>query len=1383
MVRANHRNCLNFRSEFKELIYPILVQNGHGGRFVDVDGNTYVDLAMGFGASFFGHEPEFVVEAVRRELTEGQGMLIGPCTPHAEEVARLVAELTGVERVAFYNTGTQAVMLALRLARAATGRTKVAVFTGAFHGIYDGTLVRPDYLADGPEAAPGVPGVTEGSVRDVLIVDYGDPAALDVLRPHAHELAAVLVEPVQSRNPDLQPRRFLHALREFASAAGAALIFDETITGFRLHPGGAQALFGVPADIVTFGKVAGGGMPIGIVAGRAFYLDGVDGGVWSYGDDSFPPNDERRTFLGGTFCEHPLAMVAAAAALRHVRDHSPALQDGVNRRMTDLVARLDALFAAEQVPITTEHCGSMLRLVVPRDLELIWYHLLDEGVYTWEGRTLFLSTAHTDADVDHVVEAFARGIAELRSGGFLPERPGGPDQLALTDEQRQMWFAATAGQAAVDSVLVRLRGELDSDALVRAFHRLVNRHEALRTGLSGDGEHQLVYPAVTVDVPVLDWSDVPDADARLVEWARERTAEPFDLARPPLLRAWLIRRGGDDHELVLLGHHLVVDGWSWTVLVEEFAALYAGRTLPAAPRFRDFLRRRAAVLDGPHGVAAREHWRRVLADPPAPLRLGDSGRGGGRVSTVVDAKLYPRLIEVARARHCTVPMVLFAGLQLLLNQITGRTDLVVGLPTAGQLATGATGLVGNCANVLPIRVTLGDGSIADLLGTVRATVSDAYQHQAVSIAGLVAHQGPGGEPELVPPDLSVVCNVDKSVALSVTGLRVDARPGPMGAARAELFVNAVVDEGTLRLDFDAAPTITRSTCETWLRAYTELLAAIADDPDRALARLPRVVERFDPIEDAFGSGQPSDAEHVAPRSDAERRVARVWAELFELPEPSVHTSFFELGGTSLIATRLVSRLARAFQRPVPLRAVFDAPTVAKLAEFLTAEAPVADPASVVVAGDRDHGEFPLSLAQRRLWYLEQLGTGTSYTVFVAVRMHGQLDRGVLTACVREVVRRHAALRTTFREVDGEATQLIAPPDEVAVEVPLTDLSTAEDPAGAVRRELRAELDRPFDIGAGPLLRTRLLRLADDEHVMAVSMHHIVSDGWSLDVLLREVLVLYEAFGNGQPSPLPKLPVQYPDFAVWQQDWLNSEEFVRQLDYWRERLAGLAPLELPIDRPRPLTPDFAGRIHRFTLPGSVSDEVRRFSQAEQVSLLTTLLAAFQALLHAVCGQDDIAVGTPSANRNHLETEGLIGFFLNMLVIRTDVGGRPTFRELVGQVRDRVLGADANQAVPFDLLVDELGAVRDAAHSPLFNVMFLLDTSNSRWQAGGLELTRVDYEWHTSKFDLSLLVDDVDGELRCVFEYRTDLFDHDTIELLANRFETFVGKVTANPEARL
>ena len=418
-VLADSRAIVGFRLSIKEMLYPIVGAGADGARLRDLDGNEYVDITMGFGVHLFGHRPPFVTAAVEEQLRRGIEM--GPRPALAGEVAALVCELTGMERATFCNSGTEAVMTAVRLARARTGRMKVAIFTGSYHGHSDGTLARAQ--GDGL-SVPLAPGIPPRVAEDVLVLEYGSPRALELLQAHANDLAAVLVEPVQSRHPQLQPREFLHELRAWTQAAGVVLIFDEMVTGFRIHPGGAQAWFGVAADLATYGKIAGGGLPIGIVAGRAPFMDGIDGGLWEYGDASYPRAET--TYFGGTFCQHPLAMASARAVLAHLKERGPSLQAELNERTSHLAAMLNEHFAREEMPLRVAHFGSLFRFDYTGNMDLLFYHLLTKGVYVWEWRNCFLSTAHTDQDVDHIVRAVVESAAEMRAGGFIPDKSGGP---------------------------------------------------------------------------------------------------------------------------------------------------------------------------------------------------------------------------------------------------------------------------------------------------------------------------------------------------------------------------------------------------------------------------------------------------------------------------------------------------------------------------------------------------------------------------------------------------------------------------------------------------------------------------------------------------------------------------------------------------------------------------------------------------------------------------------------------------------------------------------------------------------------------------------------------------------------------------------------------
>lgn len=425
-VLADIRAGGQFPMPFKELFYPIVAKGSQGSRIWDVDDNEYVDLIMGFGVNLFGHNPPFIQTAIQEQLAKG--IQLGPQSEDVGEVAQLIAEMTQKERVAFSNTGTEAVMTAIRVARSQTGRPKIALFSGSYHGHSDGTLavVSPD---NSPHAAPMALGVIPNAIADVLVLDYGNPDSLEIIKSHASELAAVLVEPVQSRRPELQPKAFLHELRQLTQETGIALIFDEMVTGFRIHPGGAQAWFGVEADIAAYGKIVGGGMPIGIIAGKAEYLDRIDGGMWNYGDDSYP--QVETTFFAGTFCKHPLSIAAAKAVLTHLKQEGSALQERLNQRTSDFVGELNSYFIAEGVPIRMANFGSLFGPVSGSNtaaspnagasmaMQLLTYHLFHHGVMI-RGGNGFLSTAHTDEDVKFIVQAVKNSVAQLREGGFLP---------------------------------------------------------------------------------------------------------------------------------------------------------------------------------------------------------------------------------------------------------------------------------------------------------------------------------------------------------------------------------------------------------------------------------------------------------------------------------------------------------------------------------------------------------------------------------------------------------------------------------------------------------------------------------------------------------------------------------------------------------------------------------------------------------------------------------------------------------------------------------------------------------------------------------------------------------------------------------------------------
>jgi amino acid adenylation domain-containing protein len=533
------------------------------------------------------------------------------------------------------------------------------------------------------------------------------------------------------------------------------------------------------------------------------------------------------------------------------------------------------------------------------------------------------------------------------------------------------------------------------------------------------------------------------------------------------------------------------------------------------------------------------------------------------------------------------------------------------------------------------------------------------------------------------------------------------------------------------------------------------------------------------------TARPEARSYVPPRGPIEEMLAGLWAEVLGAERVGVHDDFFDLGGHSLLATQAVSRARVAFGVELPLRALFDRPTVAGFAAVVEAarrggEAFAAPP----LAARPRQGNPPLSFAQQRLWFFDQLVPGsTAYNMPVAVRFAGPLDFSALAGALAEVVRRHESLRTTFREEDGQPVQVIAAPGPFVL--PLADLSglPPEIREEEARRLAGENLLRPFDLARGPLFRPLAVRLSTDGHLLPATMHHIVSDGWSMGVFVREVGALYTAAVAGRPSPLPELPVQYADYAEWQRGWLSGDVLEAEIAWWRDELAGLPPhLELATDRPRPPVQTFRGASRSIDLGDGAA--LASLARTERATPFMTWLAGFQALLGRHAGQDDLAVGTPIAGRTRVELEGLIGFFANTLVLRGDLAGDPGFRELLGRARERVLGAQVHQHLPFEKLVEELETERDLSRTPLFQTMFVHRAGPAEdLEVSGLGVSSLPLTTGTVQFDLLLAVEERGGRAVATLEHNRDLYDAATAGRLLEHLRLLLAAAAADPDLPL
>ncbi|WP_316187407.1 non-ribosomal peptide synthetase [Bradyrhizobium sp. SZCCHNRI2014] len=534
-------------------------------------------------------------------------------------------------------------------------------------------------------------------------------------------------------------------------------------------------------------------------------------------------------------------------------------------------------------------------------------------------------------------------------------------------------------------------------------------------------------------------------------------------------------------------------------------------------------------------------------------------------------------------------------------------------------------------------------------------------------------------------------------------------------------------------------------------------------------------------------GRPEIAEYKPPRTPTEEVLAGLWCEVLKLDRVGVYDNFFELGGHSLVATRMMARVREAFQLELPLRVLFEGPTIAELSERfeeLRRNGTVLAVPGLLVQPRPEL--LPLSFAQERLWILEQLGlAGSAYNITAAVRLEGVIDVTALELAFGEVIRRHEVLRTRFVTVDGTAAQIIGPAGSFCLEQEDLSEFAPTEVVAEMERRVGAEAARHFDLTQDKPIRAVLLRLSGKDHVVLVTMHHIVSDGWSMGVLIREIGALYGAFVQGRPSPLAELSIQYVDYALWQRGWLQGEILERQVSYWKNQLAGApAVVELPTDRQRAAVQSFKGGSFSFALTTELSAELGALARREDATLFMVLLAGFQVVLSRWSGQTDIVVGTPIAGRTHRKTEELIGFFVNTLALRTDLSGGPSFRELLRRVRETALGAYAHQDLPFQKLVEELRPVRDLSRQPVFQVMLSLENVPSETlHLPAVTLSRPGWEDRTAKFDLSLYLYETLEGLQGKLEYATDLFDGATIERLASHFNMILKQVVVDPDRRL
>lgn len=972
---------------------------------------------------------------------------------------------------------------------------------------------------------------------------------------------------------------------------------------------------------------------------------------------------------------------------------------------------------------------------------------------------------------------------------------------ALSPQQLGMLFDTVHSSESgihIEQKIYVLRGELDVASLEQAWQSLVQRHSILKTAFvwkNQDEPLQCVFREVDLRIVKHDWRALSRAEQteRFQSYLEEDRRRGFELTKPPLMRLALFQIGDREHQLLFTHHHIVLDGWCRPIIDMEVERLYdafsKGETteLPAVRPYRDYI----AWLKRQNLASAEHFWRGVLSGLSEPTPPGvetiavedDQQAGFGELRIQLNVSAAEKLKQLTRQHHVTVNTLVQGLWALMLSRYSGSKDVIFGTTVSGRPMDleGADAMLGLFINTLPFRVTIPDGSIWKWLSELQAQHLEMRQFEYCS-SGQIHQwsQFPGSRS--LYESIIVFENYPGNTGRPPSILS-EAETCNIGAqTRYALNILVVTRNGLeLLLVFDRARFVEANVSNVRSH-FISLCEAIVANPEQDLKTLVQQI----PVDEAprlrSTSQAASTRDYEAPRNACEERLAKIWTEVLGIDRIGIHDDFFALKGHSLLATQVLARIRDAFNVQLPLRCLFESPTIAALAdriELATRETEPGGPLLVRVQRDRP---LPLSFPQQRLWFLSELDPDSpSYNITYAIRLAGPLDQQVFEKALSAIVDRHESLRTVFHAVDEQPVQVVLPPGSFEIEsVGLEHVPAAEREANA-KRLITEAAARPFNLANEKPFRALLIKLGAQDHILFLNVHHIASDGWSMAILFRELGLLYE----GRVAQLPELTIQYPDYAVWQRDWLQGKRLEELLSYWKSHLAG-APmvLELPLDRPRPAVQGSVGEKVTFSLSAELSDALKSVSRHEGATVFMTLLAAFQLLLARYTKRDDIVVGTDLANRMRIETEGLIGFFVNLLPVRTKLSGNPMFGELLRQVREVLLEVHARQELPFEKLVEELKPPRDLSRNPLVQVLFVMQNT----PRPVLELTGLKVDWlelgsETSRFDLVLFVAESGEQITGTWVYNAELFERTTIEQMSTQFEKVLGEVVKDPFVKI
>ncbi|MGW1738266.1 condensation domain-containing protein [Nocardia sp. NPDC001965] len=949
---------------------------------------------------------------------------------------------------------------------------------------------------------------------------------------------------------------------------------------------------------------------------------------------------------------------------------------------------------------------------------------------------------------------------------------------AASSGQRRLWYAQrlAPGTPIVNVPLaIRLRGPFDHAAWQHAVDAVVARHDSLRTCFADRGgiPEQVVLDAcpVRVELAEIPASGVSDFVDRIA-------TAPFDPAVAPLWRVAVARIAADDHLMAICMHHAVTDGRSYEVLLHELSVSYTafrahtGPVLPELPvQYGDFAEWQLDAVAGGRWTDQAKFWRTELANVPLLLELPAArprpavrSSAGESIPFVVPEPTTAGIRDAARRLGGTVHMVLMAAFQALLADIAGQDRFVVGTAVSGRGPEAVADLIGFFVNTVPVGADCsGTPDFPELFGRVRERLLRAYAHQDLPLNDIVEAVGPPRDPARTPLFQAVLTYGPHPIAeLRLPDIEPEYVPvAPSGGCHSDLDL-IVYDMGNRLQGYLISPAalVERECAAGWVTSMLALLDDIAAGSDRRLCTAARPV----PSVTRRGATPAAPAAEL-PRTDQQQSVAEIWGRVLGLDSVGVRDDLFACGGDSLQAMRLLSRIETATGHSIALADFLCEPTVAGLAALLVDAAdPAANEKATPAIGPSVRDPARVSYGQQRLWFMQRLEPGsTTYTVPVAARVRGELDLTVLQRALDLVVERHDGLRTRFADTGGIPEQIVA--DEFRVELRIEKI-TASAVADFVDRVAAV----PFDLTTLPLCRVFVAGIGAADHLIVLTAHHAVTDGRSIDLLFRDLSLCYNALREGTVPDLPDIPVRYGDYAEWQRAVVEAGHWDDQASFWRAELADWPPvLEIPTDRPRPAVRSARGRSLHFTVPPDISAGVRAAARRYGGTVHMVLMAALQAVLADISGQDRFVVGTAVAGRNTGTVDNVLGFFVNTVPVRADCSGAPGRPELFDRVRGSLLRAYSNQDLPLDLIVEAVRPPRDLARTPLFQAVLTFATDPcAELRLGTARIESYPVLQKVARTDLTVEIHDIAPALDGIVEFATDLFDPATATSFVDRF---------------